>query len=139
MNEYLIKVTTHQSLNTVKKHIEKKFKLKDGAYNNKQKKYIGATYVYQLPERGAYSDEHLNSNMECLRDRLNRLSRQTDYITFYDGDNNEANIHLSNKWDANELPNLLLNNKLNGNDNIKMYEKGFEFTIKDYSIELVTD
>jgi hypothetical protein len=138
MNEYLIKVTTTQSLNTVKKHIEKKFKTREGAYDKVKQEYIGATYVYQLPERGADS-KNLNDNMECLRDRLNSLSRQTDYITFYDGDNNEANIHLSNKWDANELPNLLLNNKLNGCDNITMYEKGFEFTITDYSIELIND
>ena len=138
MNEYLIKVTTTQSLNTVKKHIEKKFKLKDGAYDHKQDKYIGATYVYQLPERGADS-KNLNDNMECLRDRLNSLSRQTEYINFHDSNNNEATIRLTNKWDANELPNLLIANKLNGNDAITMYEKGFEFTINDYSIELIND
>jgi|APSaa5957512493_1039668.scaffolds.fasta_scaffold159486_2 hypothetical protein len=138
MNEYLIKVTTKQSLNTVKKHIEKKFKTRDGAYDKAKDEYIGATYVYQLPERGA-DMQHLNKNIECLRDRLNDISRQTDYINFYDGDNNEATIRLTNKWDANELPNLLLNNKLNGCDNITMYEKGFEFTIKDYSIELIND
>ena len=37
MKEYLIKVTTKQSLNAVKKHIEKKFKLREGKYCDKKK------------------------------------------------------------------------------------------------------
>jgi|TARA_R110000782_G_scaffold250859_1_gene338316 hypothetical protein len=138
MNEYLIKVTTKQSLKTVTKHIEKKFKLKDGAYNNKQKKYIGATYVYQLPERGD-NRQGLDSNTECLRNRLNNISNKTGYMSFNYGEDKEAVIRLTNDSDTCELPNMLIANKLNGNDAITMYEKGFEFTINDYSIELLSD
>ena len=138
MNEYLIKVTTTQSLNTVKKHIEKKFKTREGAYDKVKQKYIGATYVYQLPERGADS-ENLNSNMECLRNRLNNLSNDTGYLSFHYGENKESVIRLTNNSDLCELPNLLIANKLNGNDAITMYENGFEFTINDYSIELLSD
>ena len=138
MNEYLIKVTTKQSLNTVKKHIEKKFKLREGKYCDKKKKYIPATYVYQLPERGA-GMKNLNDNVECLRNRLNNISMKTGYMSFHYGENNEAVIRLTNEGDLCELPNLLIANKLNGNDAIRMYEKGFEFTINDYSIELIND
>ena len=77
MKEYLIKVTTKQSLNAVKKHIEKKFKLREGKYCDKKKKYIPATYVYQLPEHDA-GMENLNDNMECLRNRLNNISIEGD-------------------------------------------------------------
>ena len=134
MNEYLIKVTTKQSLNTVKKHIEKKYKVRDGAYNDKKKEYISATYVYQLPERGNCCGGGLNSNVECLRDRLNRISNKTGTITFYHGDR-EACLTLTNDYDECELPNALIANKLNGDDSISIYENGFEFNITEYSIE----
>ena len=98
MNEYLIKVTTKQSLKTVTKHIEKKFKLKDYTISNK-----------------------------------------TGYMSFNYGEDKEAVIRLTNDSDTCELPNMLIANKLNGNDAITMYEKGFEFTINDYSIELLSD
>ena len=133
MNEYLIKVTTKQSLNTVKKHIEKKYKVRDGAYNDKKKEYIGATYVYQLPERGS-CEQDLNHNIERLRDRLNVISNKTGDVSIYYGDR-QATLLLRDKHDECELPNALIANKLNGNDSISIYENGFEFNITEYSIE----
>ena len=133
MKEYLIKITTNQSLNTVKKHIEKKFKWKEGAYCKKKEEYIPATYIYELPERGERW-VGLNDNMECFRNRLNAISRKTGYMSFYYGEN-EAVIRLTNESDLCELPNLLIDNKLNGSDPIAFYENGFRFELTDYSIQ----
>tara|TARA_R110000851_G_scaffold327352_3_gene496759 strand:+ start:535 stop:951 length:417 start_codon:yes stop_codon:yes gene_type:complete len=134
MNEYLIKVTTKQSLKTVTKHIEKKFKLKDYTYDRKTQEANPATYVYQLSKRGC-GRLGLNKNMECLRDRLNDSSRKTGSLYFNSGDS-EVEIRLNSEHSEDELPNLLIANKLNGSAPITMYSRGFDFEIKDYSIKL---
>ncbi len=133
MKEYLIKITTNQSLNTVKKHIEKKFKLREGKYCNKKQEYLPATYVYELPERGERW-VGLNNDLECLRERFNRLSKDTGSLNFYYQDYS-VDLNLNSKHEEGELATLLIDNKLNGSDPIAFYENGFRFEFTDYSIE----
>ncbi len=140
MNEYLIKITTKQSLNTVRNHIEKKYKLKEGSWI--KNKYTPATYVYQLPERNKnYCYDHkesLNSNLECLRNRLNELSHKSTnvYISYSteEYDYRETKLRMD-KDDSEELTSSLVDNKLNGGNGINFYQNGFDINITDYSIE----
>lgn len=134
MKEYLIKITTNKSLNTVKKYIEKKYQWKEGAYCHKKEKYIPATYIYELPERGK-SWVGLNNNLECLRKRFNTASKDTGHLSFYYKDHS-VELELNNRYEEGALGTLLIDNKLNGSDPIAFYENGFRFELTDYSIEI---
>ena len=135
MKEYLIKITTNQSLGTVKKYIEEKYQLKDGEHCRKKDKYIPSSYVYELPERGKRW-KGLSDNLERLRTRLNNLSRKTGSLNFYYKDW-EVTLDLTEAGQEQYLPNLLIDSKLNGGDSITLYEKGFSFELNDYDIEKI--